>query len=131
MVSNGRSGQDFTPSRAWSKSHLLLARVAPLLTLRHRHLHLHVLSNDLCSEKMKHKKHYNSFHPNLGYFLHLDEVLSWFDEDPAYFARVCDCPCVDIASLMYPYLCRWSNEKGPIMSISSKRASVVGDANGT
>ena len=63
-------------------------------SLRHvplpcRHLHLHVLSNDLCSEKMKHKKHYNSYHPHLGFFLHLHEVLSWFDEEPSYFERVC------------------------------------------
>jgi aprataxin len=55
---------------------------------RGRHLHLHVLSSDLCSEKMKHKKHYNSFHPKLGFFLHLHEVLSWFDAAPSYFERV-------------------------------------------
>jgi hypothetical protein len=54
-----------------------------------RHLHLHVLSNDLRSEKLKHKKHYNSFHPNLGFFLHLHDVLSWFDEEPSYFQKVC------------------------------------------
>ena len=47
------------------------------------------MSNDLCSEKMKHKKHYNSFHPKLGFFLHLHEVLSWFDAEPSYFERVC------------------------------------------
>ncbi|CAK5264575.1 unnamed protein product [Mycena citricolor] len=49
------------------------------------HLHLHVLSDDLCSDRMKHKKHYNSFHPKLGFFLSLDEVLSWFDAEPSYF----------------------------------------------
>ncbi|KAF5365684.1 hypothetical protein D9758_003200 [Tetrapyrgos nigripes] len=49
------------------------------------HLHLHVLSADLCSPKMKNKKHYNSFHPKLGFFLHIEEVLSWFDSDPSYF----------------------------------------------
>ncbi|KAF8628452.1 hypothetical protein AX15_003967 [Amanita polypyramis BW_CC] len=43
------------------------------------HLHLHVLSADLCSEKMKNKKHYNSFHPKLGFFLDIDTVISWFD----------------------------------------------------
>jgi len=43
------------------------------------HLHLHVISSDLCSESLKNKKHYNSFHPSLGFFLHLDDVLSWFD----------------------------------------------------
>jgi aprataxin len=52
------------------------------------HVHLHVLSADLCSEKMKHKKHYNSFHPKLGFFLHLEEVMSWFDAEPSYFETV-------------------------------------------
>ncbi|KAF9532911.1 hypothetical protein CPB83DRAFT_806534 [Crepidotus variabilis] len=55
------------------------------------HLHLHVLSADLCSEKLKVKKHYNSFHPKLGFFLHLDEVLSWLDAAPSFFdAKVKD-----------------------------------------
>lgn len=49
------------------------------------HLHLHVISGDLCSPKLKNKKHYNSFHPKLGFFLHLSDVLSWFDADPSYF----------------------------------------------
>ncbi|KAL0579953.1 aprataxin-like protein [Marasmius crinis-equi] len=52
------------------------------------HLHLHIISADLCSEKLKHKKHYNSFHPKLGFFLHLDDVLSWFDSEPSYFTQV-------------------------------------------
>lgn len=52
------------------------------------HLHLHVLSADLCSEKMKNKKHYNSFHPKLGFFLDVDEVLSWFDADPGFFSSM-------------------------------------------
>lgn len=30
---------------------------------------------------MKTKKHYNSFRPKLGFFLHIDDVLSWFDSD--------------------------------------------------
>ena len=39
---------------------------------------------------MKSKKHLNSFHPKLGFFLHLDEVLSWFgpDIEPTWFAMV-------------------------------------------
>ncbi|KAG6376373.1 hypothetical protein JVT61DRAFT_2358 [Boletus reticuloceps] len=77
--SNGRFGQDFMQARAWPSSSLSAGR----------HLHLHILSNDLCSERMKHKKHYNSFHPKLGFFLHLHDVLSWFDEEPSYFERVC------------------------------------------
>ncbi|OAX30901.1 hypothetical protein K503DRAFT_658986, partial [Rhizopogon vinicolor AM-OR11-026] len=52
------------------------------------HLHLHVLSADLCSPKLKLKKHFNSFHPNLGFFLHLKDVLSWFDADPSYYRRM-------------------------------------------
>jgi len=50
-------------------------------------LHLHVISSDLCSQGLRQKKHYNSFHPKLGFFLHIDEVLSWFDEDGAGFDK--------------------------------------------
>jgi len=49
------------------------------------HLHVHVLSADLCSPAMKTKKHYNSFHPKHGFFLHFDEVLSWLDAEESYF----------------------------------------------
>ncbi|KAG1756573.1 HIT-like domain-containing protein [Suillus paluster] len=52
------------------------------------HLHLHVLSADLCSPSMKLKKHYNSFHPQLGFFIHLSDVLSWFDADPSYYQTI-------------------------------------------
>jgi aprataxin len=44
-----------------------------------RHVHLHILSGDLVSPSLKNKKHYNSFHPSLGFFLHLEDVVSWFD----------------------------------------------------
>ncbi|KAL5532697.1 HNT3_3 [Sanghuangporus sanghuang] len=47
------------------------------------HIHLHVISEDLCAPGLKTKKHYNSFHPKLGFFLHIDDVLSWFDEGNA------------------------------------------------
>lgn len=50
------------------------------------HVHLHVLSSDLCSPSMKKKKHYNSFHPKHGFFLHLDDVLSWLDTESSYKA---------------------------------------------
>lgn len=53
-----------------------------------RHLHLHVISADLVSERMKNKKHYNSFHPSLGFFLHMSDVLEWFDATPEYFNDV-------------------------------------------
>jgi len=42
-----------------------------------KHLHLHIISSDLISDKLKHKKHYNSFRPDLGFFLHLKDVISW------------------------------------------------------
>lgn len=47
------------------------------------HIHLHVISEDLCAPGLKTKKHYNSFHPKLGFFLHIDDVLSWFDDGNA------------------------------------------------
>ncbi|GAA5850487.1 hypothetical protein JCM8547_001890 [Rhodosporidiobolus lusitaniae] len=40
-----------------------------------KHVHLHVISTDLISPKLKNKKHYNSFHPTLGFFLHLSDVI--------------------------------------------------------
>ncbi|KAI5121693.1 hypothetical protein M0805_002768 [Coniferiporia weirii] len=43
------------------------------------HLHLHIISSDLCGEGMKKPSHYNGFHPGIGYFLHLDDVLEWFE----------------------------------------------------
>ncbi|TFK29881.1 HIT-like protein [Coprinopsis marcescibilis] len=52
------------------------------------HLHLHVLSADMCSEKMKNKKHYNSFHPSKGFFLHINDVLDWFEATPGYYQQV-------------------------------------------
>ncbi|KAG8748728.1 hypothetical protein FRC10_000119 [Ceratobasidium sp. 414] len=43
------------------------------------HVHLHVLSSDLCAPALKKKQHYNSFRPDLGFFLHLEDVLGWFE----------------------------------------------------
>ncbi|KAH8928504.1 HIT-like protein [Atractiella rhizophila] len=40
-----------------------------------KHLHLHVISTDFQSDRLKHKKHWNSFHPELGFFLHLSDLL--------------------------------------------------------
>ncbi|KAI0807548.1 hypothetical protein C8Q74DRAFT_1228002 [Fomes fomentarius] len=52
------------------------------------HLHLHIISDEFRGQYMKNKKHLNSFHPRLGFFLHIDEVLSWFEPDvaPTWFA---------------------------------------------
>ncbi|KAJ7632564.1 HIT-like domain-containing protein [Roridomyces roridus] len=52
------------------------------------HVHLHVISDDFCSDRLKNKKHYNSFHPKLGFFISLDEVLSWFEATPSYYSSM-------------------------------------------
>ncbi|KAI0811028.1 hypothetical protein BC629DRAFT_1281155, partial [Irpex lacteus] len=49
------------------------------------HLHLHVISCDFHNETLKTKKHFNSFHPKHGFFLHYDDVMSWFDATPSFF----------------------------------------------
>lgn len=46
------------------------------------------MTGDLISDSMKNKRHYNSFHPKRGFFLHLDDVLSWFEAEPSFYARV-------------------------------------------
>ncbi|SPO25413.1 uncharacterized protein UTRI_03170_B [Ustilago trichophora] len=38
------------------------------------HLHLHVTSMDLVSDRLKHKKHFLSFHPTVGFAVRLDEA---------------------------------------------------------
>ncbi|KAI0362144.1 hypothetical protein OH77DRAFT_1441395 [Trametes cingulata] len=52
------------------------------------HLHLHIVSSDFLGEGFKTKRHCNSFHPRLGFFLDIDEVIRWFDPDiePTWFA---------------------------------------------
>ncbi|KAL5489855.1 HNT3_2 [Sanghuangporus weigelae] len=45
----------------------------------YRYLHLHVMSDDLCGSYMKQPRHFFSFHPEHEQFIHLDEVLSWFE----------------------------------------------------
>lgn len=51
-------------------------------------MHLHVISADLTAPAMKKKKHYNSFHPKLGFFLHLEDIMSLFDAESSYFDTV-------------------------------------------
>jgi hypothetical protein len=46
-----------------------------------RHLHLHVISSDLTAPALKTKRHYNTFSPRVGFFVPLDEVRAWFDND--------------------------------------------------
>ncbi|GAA5857930.1 hypothetical protein JCM1840_000972 [Sporobolomyces johnsonii] len=45
-----------------------------------RHVHLHVISSDMLSPKLKNKKHWNSFHPELGFFLHLSDVIAGVED---------------------------------------------------
>ncbi|KAL1735303.1 hypothetical protein EV714DRAFT_200995 [Schizophyllum commune] len=51
------------------------------------HVHLHVISADMHSEHLKNKKHYNSFHPKLGFFIHLDDILDWFEAVPSVWRK--------------------------------------------
>ncbi|KAF5391469.1 hypothetical protein D9757_002034 [Collybiopsis confluens] len=74
------------------------------------HLHLHVLSSDLCSPRLKNKKHYNSFHPKLGFFLHIDEVLSWFDGEASYYSEMSKLDVKAYESLLKEDLVCWRCE---------------------
>ncbi|KAM0753070.1 hypothetical protein T439DRAFT_311739 [Meredithblackwellia eburnea MCA 4105] len=49
-------------------------------SMKQVHVHLHVISSDLISPKLKNKKHYNSFHPEIGFFLHLEDVLEQVEQ---------------------------------------------------
>jgi len=49
-----------------------------------KHLHLHVISDDMISTSLKTKKHYNSFRPDLGFFIPLAEVQRWLRQDEEY-----------------------------------------------
>ncbi|KAF7791306.1 hypothetical protein EIP86_002320 [Pleurotus ostreatoroseus] len=53
-----------------------------------RHIHMHVISADLVSKSLKNKKHYNTFHPKLGFFLHYKDVMEWFEAVPSYWERM-------------------------------------------
>ena len=55
------------------------------------HLHLHVISSDF--RFLDKGKQYNKYHPKLGFFLHINEVLSWFKDDTS-FERKVTIPCV-------------------------------------
>jgi aprataxin len=71
------------------------------------HLHVHVLSADLCSPSMKIKKHYNSFNPKHGFFLHLDEVLSWFDAEESYYETMSELKISEYEPLLKDDLLCW------------------------
>ncbi|OAX38652.1 HIT-like protein [Rhizopogon vinicolor AM-OR11-026] len=75
------------------------------------HLHLHILSADLCSPRMKLKKHYNSFHPKLGFFLHLSDVLSWFDAEPSYYQTISQLKMSEYEPLLKDDLSCWKCDR--------------------
>ncbi|GFZ45239.1 hypothetical protein JCM24511_02965 [Saitozyma sp. JCM 24511] len=45
-----------------------------------KHVHVHVISEDRMSDKLKTKKHYNSFRPDLGFFVSLRDVQHWIED---------------------------------------------------
>lgn len=77
----------------WSRfssvcNHWIATLIVSFLSFIFRHLHLHIISNDLCGDGLKKARHYNSFHPKLGYFLHLDDVLEWFEAVDSVYRSV-------------------------------------------
>ncbi|KIR30433.1 aprataxin [Cryptococcus deuterogattii 99/473] len=53
-----------------------------------KHIHLHVISEDRISPSLKSKKHYNSFRPDLGFFIPIMEVQRWLQDDRTMLDRV-------------------------------------------
>lgn len=49
-----------------------------------RHVHLHVIAEDRVSDSLKTKKHYNSFRPDLGFFISIMDIQRWLQEDDEY-----------------------------------------------
>jgi aprataxin len=54
------------------------------MRLTERHIHLHVISSDRSSDCLKTKKHFNSFRPDLGFFIPIAEVERWIANDRRY-----------------------------------------------
>jgi hypothetical protein len=54
------------------------------MRLTRRHIHLHVISSDRSSDCLKTKKHFNSFRPDLGFFIPIAEVERWIANDRRY-----------------------------------------------
>ncbi|PWN20979.1 hypothetical protein BCV69DRAFT_282480 [Microstroma glucosiphilum] len=66
-------------------------------------VHLHVISSDLVAERLRHKKHYLSFHPRVGFWLPLDEVMEMqkrgkraLPRAPHYYERMLRGPLVPL-----------------------------------
>ncbi|WVN90296.1 uncharacterized protein L203_105532 [Cryptococcus depauperatus CBS 7841] len=79
-----------------------------------KHLHLHVISDDRLSLSLKTKKHYNSFRPDLGFFIPIMEVQRWLRDEFTVVERLetmADTP----ALLKIPLTCHKCDE--PIHNI--------------
>jgi hypothetical protein len=65
------------------------------------HLHLHVMSSDLCGADMERFIQYNGFHPDVGLFVTIDQVLAWFDGPYSnYRKRRCTSPISDRRNIL-------------------------------
>jgi aprataxin len=63
------------PSMRWVDGIPVVVREQPTQMNEHpSHLHLHVISSDLISPSLKTKRHYQTFNPQHGFFLHLEDV---------------------------------------------------------
>ncbi|KAG8819519.1 hypothetical protein FRC19_009732 [Serendipita sp. 401] len=71
------------------------------------HLHMHIISSDFISPSLKNKKHYNSFHPKLGFFLHLHDVLEWFEGDDEFYQSMSRLPSAEYERLLKEDLSCW------------------------
>ncbi|KAL0946965.1 hypothetical protein HGRIS_013118 [Hohenbuehelia grisea] len=95
MGSSGTSGLVSMARHQWCESYSVLpgqawpsGNYSSSSFLYFSHLHIHIISSDLCSPTLKTKKHLNSFHPKHGFFLPFTEVLSWFDAEDSYFTTM-------------------------------------------
>jgi len=61
----------------------------------------------ILTEDIKIKKHYNSFHPKLGFFLHLDDVLEWFEATNSYWKRTSQLNSKDYEPFLKEALLCW------------------------
>ncbi|ODN84102.1 hypothetical protein L202_00116 [Cryptococcus amylolentus CBS 6039] len=69
-----------------------------------KHVHLHVISDDRISPSLKSKKHYNSFRPDLGFFIPIMEVRRWLQNEQTLQERV-DALAATTSLLKTPLTC--------------------------
>lgn len=67
-------GAELPPGRDWEREVRVGIHSVPSMS----HLHIHVASRDMCSDSLKHRKHYNSF--NTRFFVDLDSYPLAEDE---------------------------------------------------